>query len=320
MTTEPMEFVVLTGFLGSGKTTLLSEFLKGPDAHHTAVIVNEVGEIDLDGAILREGADDLPVAMLANGCICCQMGSSLAMTIEALLSAERPNKSAPLRRIVLETSGLSKPGPILRQISELARYRMRVAVVSTFDAARDRNSCEPDEALAQWAAANRLVATKLDVVADNLIPHVVEEMRSLNPLAEIVALNDRADAVRAAFAPLEARAGIVEPLQFVERDRRRIAVRTVRPTSRPAYGELANWLDNLAGALGDRLLRLKGLVEVAEHENPLLVQSVGTLFAAPRPFGTPGADNSKRFLVIIARDLGPSDLDAIEPIGLFRAG
>ena len=134
MTAGPIDFVVLTGFLGSGKTTLLSDYLALDDAADTAVIVNEVGEIGLDEALLREGAGDVPMAMLANGCVCCQMGSTLAATIEALIHAERPGAAGPLRRIVLETSGLSKPGPILRQLTGLAGYQMRVAVV-TYDAA-----------------------------------------------------------------------------------------------------------------------------------------------------------------------------------------
>ena len=84
------DFVVLTGFLGSGKTTLLRDFLAGPEAADTAVIVNEAGEIGLDGVILREEGADTPIAMLSNGCICCQAGSDLAYTIDRLLSVQRP--------------------------------------------------------------------------------------------------------------------------------------------------------------------------------------------------------------------------------------
>ncbi|MEI6202052.1 MAG: GTP-binding protein, partial [Enhydrobacter sp.] len=100
------DFIVLTGFLGSGKTTLLRDFLAHPDGADTAVIVNEAGEIGLDGVILREEGVDTPIAMLSNGCICCQAGSDLAFTIDRLLTAERPGASGPLRRIILETSGL----------------------------------------------------------------------------------------------------------------------------------------------------------------------------------------------------------------------
>ena len=100
---EGLDFLVLTGFLGSGKTTLLRDFLLRPDSADTAVIVNEVGEIGLDGAILRESSGaEVKMALLSNGCVCCSMGSTLATTVEALLHADRPG-GGPLRRIVLDS-------------------------------------------------------------------------------------------------------------------------------------------------------------------------------------------------------------------------
>ena len=314
MTTD---FIVLTGFLGSGKTTLLRDFLAGPDAADTAVIVNEAGEIGLDGVILREEGADTPIAMLSNGCICCQAGSDLAFTIDRLLSVERPGASGPLRRIILETSGLSKPGPVLRQLAGLAAYRMRVSVVATFDATRGAETAQFEEAAAQWAAAHRIVVTKADAVPAEALMCATEEAAALNPLSEIVATADRDRAVASAFAPLAGIAPMpVLPQGAATAAHPRIAVRLARPTAVLAYDDLAAWLDNLAGALGERLLRLKGLVRVAESERPVLIQSVGTAFAAPRPFGEP-ASTPVLFLVIIARDLQAHELEAVSPAGLF---
>jgi G3E family GTPase len=311
------DFVVLTGFLGSGKTTLLRDFLAGPDAADTAVIVNEAGEIGLDGVILREEGADTPIAMLSNGCICCQAGSDLAYTIDRLLSVERPGASGPLRRIILETSGLSKPGPVLRQLAGLASHRMRVSVVATFDVTRSAETAMFEEAAAQWAAAHRIVVTKVDAVPAETLVRAREEVASINPLSEIVATADRSRAVAAAFAPLSSIAPMpVPPPAAVQSVHPRIAVRLARPTAVLAYDDLAAWLDNLGGALGERLLRLKGLVRIAESERPVLVQSVGTAFAAPRPFGEPQA-TPPLFLVIIARDLQPGELEAVTPAGLF---
>ena len=311
------DFVVLTGFLGSGKTTLLRDFLAGPDAADTAVIVNEAGEIGLDGVILREEGADTPIAMLSNGCICCQAGSDLAYTIDRLLSVERPGASGPLRRIILETSGLSKPGPVLRQLAGLASHRMRVSVVATFDVTRSAETATFEEAAAQWAAAHRIVVTKVDAVPAETLVRAREEVASINPLSEIVATADRSRAVAAAFAPLSSIAPMpVPPPVAVQSIHPRIAVRLARPTAVLAYDDLAAWLDNLGGALGERLLRLKGLVRIAESERPVLVQSVGTAFAAPRPFGEPQA-TPPLFLVIIARDLQVGELEAVSPAGLF---
>ena len=310
------DFVVLTGFLGSGKTTLLRDFLAGPEAADTAVIVNEAGEIGLDGVILREEGVDTPIAMLSNGCICCQVGSDLAYTIDRLLATERPGATGPLRRIVLETSGLSKPGPVLRQLAGLASHRLRVSVLATFDATRGTATATFEEASAQWAAAHRIVVTKVDAVPPETLARVRDEIAALNPLSEIVAMADRDHAVAAAFAPLTGVAPLPTPPQVaVPAAHPRIAVRLARPTNGLAYDDLAAWLDNLAGALGERLLRLKGLLRVKESERPVLVQSVGTAFSAPRPFAAPEA--TELFLVIIARDLQRGELEAVAPAGLF---
>ena len=308
------DFVVLTGFLGSGKTTLLRDFLTGHEAADTAVMVNEAGEIGLDGAILSEG-NETPIAMLSNGCICCQAGSDLAFTIDRLLSVERPGATGPLKRIVLETSGLSKPGPVLRQLASLAEHRLRVSVLATYDATRGPETAAFEEAAAQWAAAHRIVVTKADAVSPEVLARAQEDVASINPLAEIVATDDRTRAVAAAFAPLTSAAPMPVPAEVATPAHARIAVRLARPTGVLAYDDLAAWLDNLAGALGERLLRLKGLVRVEESERPLLVQSVGTLFAPPRPFGA--SEATPLFVVIIARDLQPAELETVAPAGLF---
>ncbi len=305
------DFVVLTGFLGSGKTTLLRDYLTAPEAADTAVIVNEAGEIGLDGVLLRENGGDTPMAMLANGCICCTAGSDLAFTIDRLLATK------PLKRIVLETSGLAKPGPVLRQLGGLAEHRLRVSVLATLDATRGVAVAEFDEAAAQWAAAHRIVVTKTDAAPSGAVARASEEIAALNPLAEIVATADRKEAVASAFAPLASAAPMPAPPESpANAVHPRIVVSLARPASVLAYDDLCFWLDNLAGALGERLLRLKGLVRVRESERPLLVQSVGTVFSPPRPFGALDA-TTPEFLVIIARDLNAGELEAVAPPGLF---
>ena len=132
-----------------------------------------------------------------------------------------------------------------------------------------------------------------------------------------MATASRDAAVAAAFAPL-ARTAATPALPHIATaaPHPRIAVRLAQPAGVVSYDALAAWLDNLAGALGDQLLRLKGLVRVAESPRPVLLQSVGTLFSPPRPFGTPESD-MPLFLVIIARDLEDGDLEAVQPVGLF---
>jgi G3E family GTPase len=192
-----------------------------------------------------------------------------------------------------------------------------VSVLATFDVTRGAETAAFEEAAAQWAAAHRIVVTKTDAVSGDALARAADDVAALNPLAEIVAFADREHAVAAAFSPLTSNVALPEPPQAaLPSGHARIAVRLARPMDVLAYDDLATWLDNLAGALGERLLRLKGLVRVKESEQPILVQSVGTLFSAPRPFGAPQASASQ-FLVIIARDLQAAELEAVAPTGLF---
>ena len=112
----PVDLTLLSGFLGGGKTTLLVDFLRDDFAGETGVIINEVGEIGVDGAIVAD--TDVPMLLLANGCVCCSLRSGLVHTVGALLDAPRLDGRAPIRRIILETGGLSRPGPIIASLAD----------------------------------------------------------------------------------------------------------------------------------------------------------------------------------------------------------
>lgn len=314
MSAGVIDFFVLTGFLGSGKTSLLRDVLSAETASDTAVIVNEAGEVGLDGVLLRESGDDVPLAMLSNGCVCCQVGSDLAFTIDRLIMAPRPAGLPPLRRIILETSGLSMPGPVLRQLATLAEHRMRVAVIATYDLTRGLAVAAFEEAAAQWAAAHRIVATKADLAPAALAGSPVS-IAQLNPVAEPIANADRAVIVAAAFAPLTASLPLREVAPDLTAAHPRLALCLVRPRAEITYADLAGWLDNVAGRLGERLLRIKGLVKIHEAPRPLLVESVGTVFSPPRQLTAekPPAP----FIVVIARDIARDELEQVEPMGLF---
>jgi len=316
MSDNALDFFVLTGFLGSGKTTLLRDFLARPEAADTAVIVNEIGEIGLDGVILREGGD-LPMATLSNGCVCCQIGSDLPFTIDRLIMSPRPDGAGPLQRIILETSGLSMPGPVLRTLAMLAEHRMRVAVIGTFDLTRGTEVAGFDEAVAQWAASHRIVATKIDLVSPADLAAAPSTIAAVNPIADVIASADRGNAVLAAFAPLMSASPMPEIGADPARAHPRVALCLAKPAGEMAFSDLGDWLDNLAGALGERLLRIKGLVRVTESEQPLLIESVGTMFSPPRPLKAVDAPPSS-FLVIIARDVEHAELEPVAPVGLFR--
>ena len=268
------------------------------------MIVNEVGEIGLDGALIAENAGGLRMAMLANGCVCCSLGSDLALTVEQLIDSQ----TAPLCRIVLETSGLSRPGPILRGLASLASLRLRISVVATFDCLRCVEVSGFEEAAAQWAGASTLVLTRRDLASPTQIETTRAMAKSVNPLAEIIDTEDRRARVLAAFTPRPA--APIAPPTAADTPHPRIAVMLIRWTAKSVWGDITEWLDNLSGLLGERLLRVKGIVAVAGVEQPLLIQSVGTMFSAPRPFG--GTIDTP-FLVVIARDGSPDELASLTP-------
>ena len=128
------EFILLTGSLGSGKTTLLCDYLSLSESTDTGVIVNEAGEINVDGAIVSSGRRDLPMTLLGNGCVCCSLGDDLHAAIDELLTVRRRSGADGFRRIILETSGLAMPGPILRSLMRYDRAEYRLRIVSTLDA------------------------------------------------------------------------------------------------------------------------------------------------------------------------------------------
>ena len=313
-----VELFVLSGFLGSGKTTLLVDFLKTEHAGTTGVIVNEAGEIGVDGAIVANDAGS-PVTMMANGCVCCTLRDGLTDAVEALLTAPRPGPTAPLRRIIIETSGLSRPGPILAALAgpEIARWTPRAAVVTVYDAERgDTLGAQFEEAAAQFAGAQRIVASKVDAADAEALALHGRRAHALSPLADIIVHRDRQERAAAAFAPLTT--GGAQPRRWAETAvadpgvrHPRLQVYTgaaVRPLT---WAEWSDWLDNLAGACGDRLLRLKAVIVASDYAEPILVQGVGTTFDAPRLLAPSAAETPA--LLMVTRDLGLETLDAMLP-------
>ena len=313
----PVDLVILCGFLGSGKTTLLMDLLgQSSGLIDTAIIVNEAGEVNIDGALVAEGAGDFPMALLSNGCVCCSLRDGMVNTIARLLDAQRPAGAPPLARIVIETSGISRPGPIVASLAdpELARRPLRVSVLSTFDALQGAlQSDRFEEAAAQLAAAHRIALTKVDLVDDEALERALDSARLLNPLARIMGTRDRQALVRAAFdQPADAGTDIatIAATLLTQAGRAlphpRIRVMTGRVAPGTCWDDLALWLDDLAGICGDRLLRVKALARVTDCPDPILVQSVGTTYSAPRRMSR--HPDAREAIVVITRDIGADEI------------
>src|SRR5437867_3067284 len=152
---------LVTGFLGSGKTTLISALLRHPDMGETAVIVNELGEVGIDHHLLRR-VDERTV-LLASGCLCCSLRGDLADELRDLLGRRERREIPAFRRVVVETTGLADPAPIISTLlsEPVVRHHYRLeAVVATVDAL---HGLRRPESLKQAAAADTLVVTKADL-------------------------------------------------------------------------------------------------------------------------------------------------------------
>ncbi len=314
-----VDLIILSGFLGSGKTTLLVDFLKQEGGSDTGVIVNEVGEIGIDGAIIADGSDGIPMLTLANGCVCCSLRSSLVHTVCALLDSPRPVGAPPFRRIILETSGLSKPGPIIASLADpqISARELRVSVVSTYDCVTGSLNVETfEEAVAQLAAAQRIVFTKIDRVDSQSLEQHLRRAAGVSPLAQVVAETDRRKTVAKAFSSMP----VLDPVEGALQALRTTAQKGLRHPRvhvlggtvqhEASWSDVAQWLDDLAGLCGDRLLRIKALVPVTDCPEPILIQSVGTTFSAPRRMVDRGKDYPAACMVIV-RDLDAEYINSV---------
>lgn len=187
-----LPLTILSGFLGSGKTTLLARLLQRSEMAGTAVLVNEFGEMGLDHLLLK--AMDTEAQVLAGGCICCTSQNELQATLCRLLSESSSGSKPPIRRVIIESSGLSDPGGIVASVYADPRLATRFEppiVVTTVDASLGlHNLDQHNEALRQVSIADRLVLTKLDIAEPGAAELLRNRLQHLNDHASVLASLD----------------------------------------------------------------------------------------------------------------------------------
>ncbi len=327
MANRKLPVALLTGFLGSGKTLLLNRLLKAPDFANTAVIVNEFGEIGLDHVLVQPGSDN--VVLLEAGCLCCTIADSLHETL-ADLNFRRVRGEIPrFERVVIETTGLADPAPILNTLlgHKLVTdfYRLD-AVVVTVDAMHAAAQLEQHREVAkQIAVADRLVITKTDAVPS--VAALRARLARLNPAAKIFE-SRLGSAALAAFHPVErmgqkAVPAFAPPHQHAHDANRHdahVRAHCFVLDAPASWSGLAAWSRIVVETLGERLLRCKGLVEIAESGEIVFVQGVQRVFHSPERLpGWPDADHRSR-LVCITRDVDEPELRRTLPALKIPAG
>ncbi|MBL8702013.1 MAG: GTP-binding protein, partial [Alphaproteobacteria bacterium] len=179
---------VLTGFLGSGKTTLLSKLLRHPGMGETAVLINEFGEIGLDHDLLEKV--DNETVLMSSGCLCCTIRGDLVNSLRSLYFRRVRGEVPPFKRVVIETTGLADPAPILHTLMEdpiIEAYFRLDSVVTTVDAVNGQNQLDSQfESVKQAAVADRIILTKTDMPEAKEVARLEARLHKLNPAAPVL--------------------------------------------------------------------------------------------------------------------------------------
>jgi G3E family GTPase len=308
---------LITGFLGSGKTTLLQRLLLDPALSDTAVLINEFGEIGLDHHLLER--IDETMVMLQSGCVCCTIRGELSTAIKDLHSRRDRGLLPPFRRLVIESTGLADPFPILSTIRSdpVLRHHFRLGnVITTVDAVNGARTLDAQpENVKQVAAADRLVLTKTDLATPEAADRLTRMLRRINPDAplwrgveddldanSLLSSDGEGDGIEC-WEPADCHGDTPDRHHRHADDIGTLALNLDEPVDWTRFGV---WLTMLLHRHGNEVLRVKGILNVADAATPVAVHAVQHLVHPPRHLAArPDGDRRSR-LVFIARGLDPA--------------
>lgn len=337
---------LLTGFLGAGKTTLLNHLIRSPDSGRIAVVMNEFGEVGLDHDLIEESTAE--TILMRSGCLCCSIRGDLAKTLASLM-ARRMRGALEFDRVVIETTGIADPGPILHTMvvdTVIAPHYRMDGVVTLADAATGAHILDTQfEAVNQIAMADLIVLSKTDLVTPPQLAKFEARLAGINSTAKTV----RADRGRvpgnmlfglSAMRPDVASDEVTNWLGMVTPEPDPLAglsgfasqESNTAALPLPGAGGLGHhddritsasievedpipasvfdfWIDTLIALKGPNILRMKGIVHVEDMDWPFVFHGVQHIFDAPVPLKSWAGKDKTSRVVVIARDMPQSDLE-----------
>ncbi|MFZ2005329.1 MAG: GTP-binding protein [Stellaceae bacterium] len=300
---------IVTGFLGAGKTTLIRALLESPEGANTAVVVNEYGEIGIDNALLRASSD--ATVLLGNGCVCCLARSDLQETLRTLFADRARGVVPSFQRVIIETSGLADPGPLLQTFASdraLGQEFHLQALVTVIDAPNGaRNLARAPEAREQIALADRIVLTKGDLDDPSSL---IEAIMALTAAPVAYAIDGAIDPAYLLDERLDL------PVRIPAHDHAHahspgidsFVVMFDKPLHWPAFEQAMAVLTALRGP---DLLRVKGIVAVEDVKGPVVVHAVQHTAHRPIELQAWPDDDRRSRLVFITRGVGKAEVETL---------
>jgi G3E family GTPase len=326
---------LVTGFLGAGKTTMISRLIRHPDMDRVAVVINEIGEVGIDNDLVKMSTEN--VSLLANGCLCCSVRTDLQETLVELFGDRRAGVIPDFDRVIIETTGLADPGPVIQTLSTDtmlgAQYRLD-GVVTLVDAvnARDQLAQQP-ECQQQIALADRIFVTKADLASQEQLDALTADIRAINPRADILRclMGDVHPRSLMGLGLQSERAG-EDTLRFLGElatpaagadpaaesylgnrlpGRHHPSVRTLslRFDEPFTWESFSATMELLIALRGQDMLRVKGIVNV--EGKPVVVQGVGHVFHPPVTLDRWPSEDQQTRIVFITRNIEADKLKAL---------
>jgi len=317
--------VLLSGFLGSGKTTLVNALLKDTRLAETAVAINEFGAIPLDQHLIETDADKTVV--LANGCLCCNVAGDMEDAVLRIFSRRQDGSLPTFQRMIIEPSGLADPAPIAQAILRnpiMSRVMRLEGVITTVDAVfGEVQIARHPETRKQISLADTLVVTKTDLAPSDDVRRLKSRLRDLNPLARLIeADHGQLDAElllpKAFLDPTAPAASGPHPAAGLTAEAAdpghtsqvaAVCLTADRPLN---WRAVERFLQETRIAHAERLLRLKGLLNLAQARGPVVVQGVHHVMHPPVELPTwPDADRRSRIILIVQTGADGVDPEAL---------